>query len=361
MPQIKRRVSTTILFATIASVLIHGHALMSPEKALVLSGEPLEEPNSAVRTRSVALDRIAKREPTLDSTMRRAGSGVGTTIYVFDGGVNGGHPELDGRVRAGYDAFPENPRACNAHGAAVAGAAAGATLGVAPRAEIVDVKIINCERMRGSTGAILAAARWTAADHARHPGQPAVANWSFVVDTAQSIAEVDSAVAVLREAGILVVVAAGNFDMDACRASPANAPGTLVVGASALVKTPDGRWRDERVPHTAWGDCVDLFAPGRSVLLPAFDGRQPITAKWSGTSMAAGYVSGAAALFLERNPAASPDQVMDALLRQATPAVADRRSGVETHAPLLYIGPTVLYAGCGVRDAGQRGSRGSCM
>jgi subtilisin family serine protease len=243
----------------------------------------------------------------------------------------------------------------------VAGAAAGSTLGVAPLAEVVDVKIIDCERMRGSTSAILAAARWTAEDHRRHPDRPAVANWSFVVDTARSVAEVDSAVAVLHDAGIVVVVAAGNFDMNACHASPANAPGTLVVGASALIQGNDGRWHDERAPNTAWGECVDLFAPGRSVLLPAFDGQQPIMAKWSGTSMAAGYVSGAAALVLERNPTATPDQVMEIVLRQATPAVADTRMGIRTNAPLLYVGPTVLYAGCGMRDVGRYTSRGSCM
>jgi subtilisin family serine protease len=360
MPMIKRRATATILFVTIASALLHGGDLMNSENVFVQSGEPLPESNTALRTRSIALDRIAKREPTLDSTMRRAGSGAGTTIYIFDGGVNPNHPELDGRVRAGYNAFPDSPSPCNAHGAAVAGAAGGSTLGVAPRAEIVDVKIINCEHMRGSTSAILAAARWTVADHARHPG-PAVANWSFVVDTAESVAEVDSAAAVLRNAGILVVVAAGNFDMNACHASPANAPGTLVVGASGLVRDPDGRWHDERVPHTAWGECVDLFAPGRSVLLPAFNGRQPTTAKWSGTSMAAGYVSGAAALVLERNPGATPSQVMEALLRQATPAVANARSGLEEHAPLLYIGPTVLYAGCGVRGVNYRSTQGNCM
>ena len=77
--------------------------------------------------------------------------------------------------------------------------------------------------------------------------------------------------------------------------------------------------------------------------------------------MAAGFVSGAAALILERIPSATPRQVMDALLRQATPAVADTRLGIRTNAPLLYIGPTVLYAGCGMRDSGRVTSRGACM
>jgi subtilisin family serine protease len=303
----------------------------------------------SLHTRSSALDRITKREPRLDSTMRRAGTGHGVAIYVFDGGVSDQHAELAGRVRVGFDAFPSNPRVCNAHGTAVAGAAAGATLGVAPEAEIVDVKIINCDHMRGSVDAIVDAARWTVQDHRHHPGQPAVANWSFAVDTTRNVPEVDSALVMLRDAGILVVVAAGNFDIDACHVSPANAPRALVVGASALVRSKDAdhHWQDVRAKGTAWGPCVDLYAPGDSVLLPGFDREGPTTTPWNGTSMAAGYVSGAASLIFERSPEASPDEVTMELLQQATPSVVDERvasaaAGFSTaRSPLLYIGTAV--------------------
>jgi subtilisin family serine protease len=296
-----------------------------------------------LRTRSAALDRITKREPRLDSTMRRLGTGRGVAIYVFDGGVSDTHAELAGRVRVGFDAFPSSPRVCNAHGTAVAGAAAGATLGVAPEAEIVDVKIINCDHMRGSVSAIADAARWTVQDHHRHPGQAAIANWSFAVDTTRGVPEVDSALAMLRDAGILVVVAAGNFDIDACHVSPANAPRAFVVGASALMHSTDKQWQDVRAKNTAWGPCIDLYAPGDSVLLPGFDREGPTTSVWSGTSMAAGYVSGAASLIFERERGATPDDVMMSLLQQATPSVVDERAGITTSArsPLLYVGPAV--------------------
>jgi len=317
----------------------------------VLSGVSMPDVDGAsLHTRSRALDRITKREPLLDSTMRRTGSGRGVAIYVFDGGVSDQHAELAGRVRVGFDAFPSTPRICNAHGTAVAGAAAGATLGVAPEAEIVDVKIINCDHMRGSVGAIVDAARWTVQDHRRHPGQPAIANWSFAVDTTRNVPEVDSALVMLRDAGILVVVAAGNFDIDACHVSPANAPRALVVGASALVRSsgPARAWQDIRAKNTAWGPCVDLYAPGDSVLLPGFDREGPTTTPWNGTSMAAGYVSGAASLIFERDLKASPDEVTMELLQQATPSVVDERlasvagAGLATaRSPLLYVGPAV--------------------
>src|SRR6185436_9230126 len=95
------------------------------------------------QTVSLALDRIDQHGLPLDHTYRRQGTGAGVKVYVFDGGVLAGHPELAGRVRKGFDAFPTDPGVCNAHGTAVAGAVAGKTLGVAPSAKIVDVKMVE--------------------------------------------------------------------------------------------------------------------------------------------------------------------------------------------------------------------------
>src|SRR4029077_11424294 len=124
---------------------------------------------------------------------------------------------------------------------AVAGAIAGANLGVAPEAEIVDVKMVQCDKLRGTIKAIVEGAHWTIEDHKQHPG-PAVANWSFIADTSARIPALDSAVTELRAAGIPVIVSAGNLEIDACRVSPGNARGTIVVGASGVAteQTPNG-------------------------------------------------------------------------------------------------------------------------
>src|SRR5262245_18759581 len=298
------------------------------------------------RTISFALDRIDQRELPLDQTYSHPATGKGVTVYVFDGGVSPTHPELKDRVRVGYSAFPDDVRICNAHGTAVAGAIAGSTLGVAPNAQIVDVKMVQCDKLRGTIKAIVDGARWVIEDHKRHPG-PAVANWSFIADTSSRIPGLDSAVNELRAAGIPVVVSAGNLEIDACRVSPGNSRGTIVVGASASAseRAQDGTMHliDRRSPGTAYGSCIDIYAPGDSVLLPSLDrDLAPIQQLWNGTSMSAGYVSGAIALYLETHPNATPDQVAEDLKRSATlNVIRDARSATSR---LLFVGsPDARY------------------
>lgn len=290
------------------------------------------------QTVSLALDRIDQRELPLDKTYRRRGTGRGVTVYVFDGGVLASHPELAGRVRKGYDAFSGDGEVCNAHGTAVAGAVAGKTLGVAPDADIVDVKMVECGKLRGTIQAIVDATNWVIEDARKH-GRPAVANWSFIADTAARIPALDSAVAALRAEGIPVIVSAGNVEVNACRVSPGNADGAVVVGASTIVRQPgSNKLTDRRAYNTAYGQCIDFYAPGDSVLLPSFDAaRTPSVQLWNGTSMSTGYVSGAVALFLEANPKARPDDALRYLRSTATVNVVE-----QTYAPvswMLYVGP----------------------
>ena len=288
---------------------------------------------SEKQTVSFALDRIDQRTLPLDHTYRHYGSGRGVTVYVFDGGILDTHPELAGRVRRGY-----------AHGTAVAGAIAGSTLGVAPDAEIVDVKMVECRRMRGTIDAIVRGTQWMLDDHAAHPERRAVANWSFIADTATSIPALDSAVKRLLAAGIPVIVSAGNLEMDACHISPGNSPGVVVVGSSRVHRVGDGanaQLADERTPGTASGECIDVFAPGDSVLLPSMDAnQQPSEQLWTGTSMAAGYVSGAVALYLEAHPFATSAAVAAQI--RTTSSTMTRVDPRSPRAGMLYVGPAGL-------------------
>lgn len=337
-----RRTALAAALLTVCSCTPAGHGSRSTG-LVAAAGASIRSPvvttYTEAPTLSLALDRIDQHTLPLDRTYRRFGSGRGITVYVFDGGILEEHPELAGRVRRGYNAFPNEDHLCNAHGTAVAGAVAGATLGVAPDAEIVDVKMVECRKMRGTIDAIVRGARWVIADHARHPGRRAIANWSFVADTSAAQPALDSAVRQLNAAGIPVIVSAGNIEMNACRISPSNAPGAIVVGASRVRATgarDSTALIDERAPGTAFGSCIDVFAPGDSVLLPSMDVRhRPSQQLWTGTSMAAGYVSGAVALFLEANPSATTAAVR-AHVRTSSSLRVDERSPA---AGMLFVGP----------------------
>jgi subtilisin family serine protease len=327
--------------ARISRQSIDGDAPPAQSKSMYsLASSSVRSTIYSSQTVSFALDRIDQRSLPLDRTYSHPATGKGVTVYVFDGGISTTHPELAGRVRLGFTAFPDDQKICNPHGTAVAGAIAGTTLGVAPDAEIVDVKMVECEKLRGTIKAIVDGAKWTIADHRAHPG-PAIANWSFIADTAARIPALDSAVIELRAAGIPVIVSAGNLDIDACHVSPGNSRGTIVVGASGVSTERDSLGRlktiDRRSPGTAYGPCIDLYAPGDSVLLPSLDrDMKPISQLWNGTSMSAGFVSGAAALYLENHPAATPDEVAEELERSATVNVL--RNTHTATSRMLYVG-----------------------
>merc|ERR1719433_2676686 len=109
-------------------------------------------------------------------------------------------------------------------------------------------------------------------------------------------------------AGIVVVVAAGNENSDACNFSPAFVSNAITVGSTTSA--------DRRSSFSNYGRCVQIYAPGSNIL-SAGHSYDSHSATMSGTSMACPHVSGAAALLLESNPKSTVAQVKELLTKNA--------------------------------------------
>ena len=303
---------------------------------------------------------LAVNAPQAWSTLGVSGNGVG--VAVIDSGV-ADHPDLAGRVVARVDFTGEQSNGDpGGHGTHVAGliagdgtASAGAWTGVAPRANIVSVRVIDANG-HATLSTIFAGLQWVLANRATYNIK--VVNMSFG-GTALSGYQDDllaSAAEMLYFAGLTVVVAAGNGGPgQATITTPADDPFVITVGAlddngtAARLDDSIASWSSQG--PTAFDGIAkpDLVAPGRKMIglraagstidtaypdrrVTALGALDPQYFSMSGTSMAAPVVAGVAALYLEQNPSANPRHVKRQLTGTANPmlgvAAAAQGAGV---------------------------------
>ncbi len=217
-------------------------------------------------------------------------------VAVIDSGIDQSHPALTGVIEKSFDALNsgEGP---HSHGTAIAGIIAGHArlTGAAPAVHILAARAFSATQ--GSTISILASIDWAAGQGAR------VINMSFTGPSDPALGRI---LAAARQKGAVLVAAAGNAGPKSSPLWPAADPNVIAVTATDY---------DDRLFAMAnRGSHVAIAAPGVDILVATPGESYKME---SGTSFAAAFVSGVAALVLERKPQAGPDAVKKVLLSTA--------------------------------------------
>ncbi|MFI9823629.1 S8 family peptidase [Streptomyces sp. NPDC052013] len=299
---------------TFGSALNGYTATLSATEAKRLAADPAVasvEQNQRVRltdtTQSNApwgLDRIDQTSLPLSGTYTYPDSaGSGVTAYVIDTGVRITHQQISGRAAYGYDAVDGDTTASdgNGHGTHVATTIAGSTYGVAKKAKIVAVRVLD-NNGSGTTAGVIAGIDWVTKNHSG----PSVANLSLGGGASTTL---DTAVRNSIASGVTYAVAAGNSSANASSFSPARVTEAITVGATTST--------DARASYSNYGSVLDIFAPGSSITA-GWHTSDSATNTISGTSMATPHVAGAAAVYLAAHTSATPAQVATALVNGAT-------------------------------------------
>jgi len=226
--------------------------------------------------------------------------GASVVVAVIDSAIDASHPELAGSVIESFDALGsgEGP---HVHGTGVAGAIAahGRLIGSAPAARILAIRAFgkSPNGAQSNTFVVLKAMDYAASHGAR------IINMSFAGPKDPLL---ERAIGALKTKDVVMVAAAGNAGAKSPPLYPAANPNVIAVSATDQ--------QDRLFEASNRGGYIALAAPGADIFLPAPDNKYQMT---SGTSFSAAYVSGLAALILERDPALKPDEVRAILTRTA--------------------------------------------
>lgn len=299
------------------------NGLMQDNRVVRIEKDGVATTSTIQNNATWGLDRVDQRELPLDVSYTYNSDGTEVESYIIDTGIRFSHDDFQGRVPTNYyfDAFDDgqNGNDCNGHGTHVAGTVGGAEYGVAKNTTLVAVRVLDCNGS-GTFSGVIAGMDWVA----QNATGPSVANMSLGGGSSQSV---DDAVQRMYDAGIPVIVAAGNGDrrgreQDACGSSPAGAPGAYTIGATSD--------NDSKTSWSNYGDCVNMFAPGASITSDWYT-NDTATNTISGTSMASPHVAGVAALFLQNNTTATAQQVYDTITEFSTKNIVTNSRTTNNH------------------------------
>jgi aqualysin 1 len=251
---------------------------------------------------------IDKVDADVSSTLAGNGSGAvsNVNVYIIDSGI-GTHQDLNKIAHVNFAGGRNDD--CNGHGTHVAGTASARdnsvdVVGVAPGGPLTGVKVLGCNGS-GTTSGVIKGVDWVTANAVK----PAVANMSLGGGVSQTL---DDAVVRSASSGVFYALAAGNSGANACNSSPARAGAGTNNGIMTVAATDAN---DKEASWSNYGACVDIWAPGVSILSTKRGGG---TTTMSGTSMASPHGASGRALSPSNQTTASPASVEAALVGAAT-------------------------------------------
>ncbi|MDK1472642.1 S8 family serine peptidase [Streptomyces sp. 549] len=308
---------------------VNGEAVTVAEEDAAAAWKALTE---KAGTDTVSLDRI--RQVRLDKSVPQIGTpaawqagyqGEGTTIAILDTGIDTTHKDLSGTKVVASKNFSDsrNTRDLVGHGTHVASIAAGTGAasggkykGVAPKARLLNAKVLDDDGYGFDSG-IIEGMEWAVARGAK------VINLSLGGGDTADIDPMEEAVNKLSaSSGALFVIAAGNEGPNPQSVgTPGSADAALTVGAVDK--------KDKLAEFSSVGPRIgdgavkpDLTAPGVDIGAAAAKGSliekegAPVAPGYvaiSGTSMATPHVAGAAALLAQQHPDWSGERIKSVL------------------------------------------------
>lgn len=283
------------------------------------------------------LDRLDNRIG-LDGQYTAGQGGKGAHIYSIDSGIETMNPEFEGRAIPTLEVLGSGIRVCNpfelncardvtGHGTHTAGTVISKSFGVAKMANMHAIRVLDSTGS-GAFSWFVGALDWVIA----HGERPGIVTASLGgVGKLQTVRDAIDAAA---NAGLTVVVAAGNENDDACKFTPSYIPNALTVGSVD--------WYDTRSSFSNYGACIDVFAPGNHITsLSRTPGK---ISTMSGTSMAAPHVAGVVSLLFGRYMSIKSTTIKNAITLSSTPGVLKDLNQIGTPNKMVYTGPGSLTA-----------------
>jgi subtilisin family serine protease len=291
--------------------------LIEPQQIVHITSEQIDPP-------SWGLTRVSQRTRDLSQPyIYPDHGGEGIDVWVIDTGIQDNHTDFGGRaIQVKNFVTSEANTDLHGHGTHVAGTVGSTTYGVAKKANIYGVKVLD-SRGSGTDADVIAGIQYVVANG--RPGKTIV-NMSLGGSKAATL---DAALDAAVEAGFAFIVAAGNERYNACYGSPSGAKGAFTIAASDR--------NDVQASYSNYGDCVNVYAPGTSIT-SLWKGSDGAVRTISGTSMAAPHVAGVAALYLASGEYDTVEALYAALSDNATQNVISRSSR-GTPNKLIYSHP----------------------